>query len=180
MIAWARARAFTVLEIMIAVFVMGVGLVALYSLQIVAVDGNSIAQEFTQATHLAERWIETLRKDSVSWTSQATRPPRLQRENQWLDAMGPFMVTKDLMDQGTYQPEQALDPRFCVKFRVQGVPATDPDPRMIRADVRVIWPRKDSALPDFQACNDVLMGGPRLRSSWQVSLTSTLFRHVEG
>ena len=182
----SAARGFTVIEIMIAVFIMSVGFVSLYSLQIVAVDGNVVAQEFTQATQLAERWVETLRKDSVSWTNNANRPARLRAENQWNDAIGPFLVNKDLLDPDSYSPSQALDPRFCLKFRIQGLPVGDPDPRMLRADVRVIWPRKDVNLnpdprypevPNFQVCDPRVMEGPALRSTWQVSLTSTLFRH---
>ena len=173
-----RGRGFTIIEIMISLFVMMVGIVALYSLQVVAISGNVVAQEFTQATQLAERWIETLRKDSVSWTTPANQPARIQASDDWRDAIGPFMVNRDMLDEDSYAAHIAIDSRYCIKYRVQSVPAGDPSARMMRADVRVIWPRRDAALDSFQECNDILMqGSPWLRKTWQVSMTSTLYRH---
>ena len=158
---------------------MTVGIVALYSLQIVAISGNVVAQEFTQATQLAERWIETMRKDSVSWTNEASRPSRISSSDQWRDAIGPYLVNRDMLDEGHYAPTVAIDPRYCIKYRVQSVPAGDLNPRLLRADVRVIWPRRDAGLSNFTSCNQVLMNAsPWLRKTWQVSMTSTLFRHT--
>ena len=171
------SRGFTVLEVMIALFVMTVGIVALYSLQVVAISGNIVAQEFTQATGLAERWIEMLRKDAVSWTNQANRPARISSSNEWKDAREPRLVNRDMLDEENY-PTSAIDPRYCIKYRVQSVPESAVDPRLLRADVRVFWPRRDAELTQFENCSETLMGGSKLRQTWQVSLTSSLFRHV--
>lgn len=174
-----RQRGFTVLEIMISLFVMTVGLVALYSLQVVAISGNVVAQEFTQATQLAERWVETLRRDAVTWTNEATRPARIDSSDDWKDALGPFLVNRDMLDDDNYDVSVALDPRYCIKYRVQSVPSGELNPRLLRADVRVLWPRRDAGLDSFVACNDVLMNAtPWLRKTWQISMTSTLFRHT--
>ena len=175
----APARGFTVIEVMIALFVMTVGIIGLYSLQIVAISGNVVAQEFTQATQLAERWIETLRKDSVSWTNQANRPSQLSSSDQWQDALGPNLLNRDMLSEAKYSASVAIDPRYCIKYRVQGVPSGDPNPRVLRADVRVLWPRRDAGLDQFTNCNEVLMNAsPWLRKTWQVSMTSALFRHT--
>lgn len=172
-------RGFSILEVMIALFVMTVGLVALYSLQVVAISGNVVAQEFTQATQLSERWIETLRKDAISWTNQVNRPARIADSAQWKDAVGPFLVNRDMLDDDNYDVTVAIDPRYCIKYRVQSVPEGDINPRVLRADVRVIWPRRDAGLDQFLNCNEVLMNAsPWLRKTWQVSMTSTLFRHT--
>ena len=168
-------RGFTILEVMIALIVMSIGLVALYSLQIVAIDGNVTAQEFTQATGLAERWVEKLRRDSISWTNGANLPASLRRQSEWLDAFPGEMTNKDLLTRG--MGRDILDPRFCIKYRATSVPPADPDPKVMRVDVRVLWPRRDSSLEAYLDCPAPMMEALHLRHTWQVSLPTLLYRH---
>ena len=171
-------RGFTVLEIMIAMLVISMGIVALYSMQVVAIEGNVTAQEITQATQLAERWAERMRRESITWTA---RPPALLEPSDdngdWRDATSE-MVNKDFISR-TDDP-QVIDPRYCIKYRVSTVPRGEADPRVLRVDVRVVWPRRDSGIADFLTCPPTMLQPNYLRHTWQVSLPTLLYRHQES
>jgi len=162
------------LEIMVALVVVSIGLVALYSLQVLAIDGNITAQEITQATAVGERWTETLRRDAITWTDSTTMPPALRRHGVWQDATSE-MVNKDFVSR--HDDEDVLDPRFCVKYRVDTVPPATPDPRMLRVDVRVVWPRRERALKDYLSCPPTMMEPSHLKNTWQVTIPTLLYRH---
>jgi prepilin-type N-terminal cleavage/methylation domain-containing protein len=176
-------RGFTVLEIMISLVVMSIGIVALYSLQVVAIDGNTTAQEFTQARTLAQRFAETLRRDAISWTTVANLPASLRRQGVWLDAdpANPDpgkMVNKDFLTQSA--GVEVLDPRYCVKYRVDTVPPGVASPRIVRIDLRVVWPRRERSRTAFQNCPDNMLAADQIRTTWTWPLTTLLYRHEDA
>lgn len=64
---------FTLLEVMIALLILGIGLLGLGSLQIVAIRSNAVSSEMTYATMLSESRLEAFRNldyDAVSSGSE--------------------------------------------------------------------------------------------------------------
>ena len=56
-----RQRGFTLLEVLIAISVFSIGVLAVATMQISAIRGNRLANELTQATVLAQDKIEELK-----------------------------------------------------------------------------------------------------------------------
>jgi type IV pilus assembly protein PilV len=61
-----REQGFTLLEVLIAVLLIGVGLLAVAGLQTTAIRGNSFARETTLATQLAEEMVERIRVNALT------------------------------------------------------------------------------------------------------------------
>ncbi len=56
-----RSQGFTLIEVMIAVVILAVGLLALMAMQIVSIKANAFSSEMTYSTMLAQRQLETLK-----------------------------------------------------------------------------------------------------------------------
>ncbi len=173
------------MEIMIALVVISIGLVGLYSLQVLAIDGNITAQEMTQATSLGTRWTETLRREAITWTDgDAELPVLLRTHGAWLNPDGKSgdgeMVSKDFLSEDGAPSSDGLDLRYCLKYRVDTVPSgqPDPNPSKLRVVVRVLWPRRDRALGRFLACPDSMMDGDQLKDTWQITIPTLVYRHA--
>lgn len=177
-------RGFTVIEIMVALVVITIGIVALYSMQVVAIDGNVASQEMTQATQLAERWAERLRREAILWTGrpQGLLEPGLD-DDDWRDAVKALTSQEEMVNKDFISPSidaTALDPRYCVKYRVATVPPAATDARVLRIDVRVAWPRRETEFGQFINCPLDMLDPANLRHTWQVSVNTLLYRHGGG
>ena len=58
------ARGFTLIEIMIALFILSVGLLAVATMQISAIRGNAMGNDVTHATLLAQDMLEQLKSST--------------------------------------------------------------------------------------------------------------------
>lgn len=65
-----RRAGYTIIEVMMALGVLGVGAVGLMSLQQATTRGNMQARQMTVATEVARSWAERLRRDAVRWNQQ--------------------------------------------------------------------------------------------------------------
>jgi len=65
-------RGFTLLEVLIAISIFSVGLLAVASMQISAIGGNRLGNELSTATFLAQEQIETLKSASFISATLAT------------------------------------------------------------------------------------------------------------
>lgn len=54
-------RGFTLLEVMIALFIFTIGILATTSMQISSLHGNKIANDTTEASAIAASWVENLK-----------------------------------------------------------------------------------------------------------------------
>lgn len=60
-------RGFTVLEVLIGVLLMTVGLLAVFAMQITAIETNRASYDLRAATELAETTLERIQRDSLMW-----------------------------------------------------------------------------------------------------------------
>lgn len=63
-----RQRAFTLIEVMMALTVLTIGLLGVVALQATTISSNRSAQQFTVANAAARTWLQRLRRDANRWT----------------------------------------------------------------------------------------------------------------
>jgi type IV pilus assembly protein PilV len=68
-----RNGGFSLIEVLVALSILAVGLLALALLQVTAVKGNAVASKWTVATHLAQDRLERFRH--VAWGGIASSSP---------------------------------------------------------------------------------------------------------
>lgn len=92
-------RGFTLLELLVAVSLLAIGLLATAGMQGVALNANSIANRMTFAASLAQQVAEDLMAKPRTFT-------RLRTDNTWtdydLDPLAPG-ITKTIPSAGTYE-----------------------------------------------------------------------------
>ncbi len=164
------SRGFTAVEVMMALTLLLIGSIGVMAMQRAAVQGNADARELDVASSIAHQWLERLERDATLWTPSvvAVVPPSnlpsavLVNENitgQW------FVPKKRLVAAGGQNDIESAgfdilgrdtttltDPglRYCTHLRL--TPLTT-DQTLIRAEVRVFWPRNLTVAPDADFCN---------------------------
>lgn len=114
-----RAGGFTILEIVIAMAILGFGLLSVALMQLQAVNGSRSGRHTTQAAVIARDQMETFQR--VAWASAQLAPT----------AGWSAPVNVDNQPDGGGGAEQS----YAVSWRV-----TDVDPNWIKnVDVRVTW-----------------------------------------
>ncbi|MEI8254746.1 MAG: prepilin-type N-terminal cleavage/methylation domain-containing protein [Deltaproteobacteria bacterium] len=161
----AQDRAgYTLVEVMVALGLLGVGVTGILSMENAAILANRRAQEMTLATNIARRWQERLREDSLMWNAPSNRTTvsdlgtdtvylcRLAgcgggsaAAGQWLVPTPPAGSTESPA-YDAFGNEIAVGPtavRYCVNVRYNWLRA-DAAARqgMIRTEVRVWWYRE--------------------------------------
>ena len=165
-----KERGYTAVEVMMAMTLLLIGSVGVMAMQRAAVQGNADAREMDVASSIARGWLERLERDATLWTPSqvAITPPQnissalLVNEN----LTGNWFVPKarlaangsqnDVESAGFDILGQDMDTltaaglRYCVNLRL--TPLTV-DQTLIRAEVRVFWPRNLTQAPDPNYCN---------------------------
>ncbi len=164
------AQGYTAVEVMMSITLLAVGAIGVMSMQRAAVQGNADAREMDVASSIARTWIERLERDSTLWTPSPITvvPPAnlpsaiLINENitgVWFSPHTRFAAAgtqNDIESSGFDILGQDLDAltaaglRYCVNLRL--TPLTT-DQTLIRAEVRVFWPRNLTIAPDTNYCN---------------------------
>jgi hypothetical protein len=144
-----------------AMTVMAIGAAAVMSMQKAAVQGNLDARKTDMANSIARMWVERLHRDAMQWTQPNGANPS---GNNFANAtlIQPYVNTgwflppilaatpnSDLVSPGFDILGRDLDQssiataQFCVNVRLTWlVPQALPvEPGLIRADIRVLWPR---------------------------------------
>jgi prepilin-type N-terminal cleavage/methylation domain-containing protein len=155
-------RGYTAVEVLMAMTVMAIGAAAVMSMQKTTVLGNFEARETDIANSIARLWVERLRRDSMQWTSPGpitgttsnvatalvvnaglTNLNNWFLPNQYITATAnivqPLSPGFDILGRDLTQADlgKAL---FCVQVRLSALaPGASPD--LLRADIRVLWPR---------------------------------------
>jgi prepilin-type N-terminal cleavage/methylation domain-containing protein len=158
-------RGYTAVEVMMAMTVMAIGAAAVISMHKTAVTGNLDARKTDVANAIARSWVERLERDAMSWTTPSSVNPTA---NDFGNALllanhmtGTWYLPTDEMGKTTPETmSPAFDilgrdltdlttAQYCVNVRLtwlvqQALPA---EPGLIRADVRVLWPRGITTTP---------------------------------
>ena len=166
----ASTRAYTAVEVMMAMTLMLIGSMGVMAMQRAAVQGDTDAREVDVASSIARMWIERVERDATLWTPSSVPvvPPSnlasatLVNENltgQWFVPMSRSSAAGshndvesagfDILAQDTASLGQA-GLRYCVNLRL--TPLTT-DQTLIRAEARVFWPRNLTAAPDPAYCS---------------------------
>lgn len=158
-----RAGGYTIVELLMALAVFGVGITGVIALQKVTGASNQHARNLALANHVAQSWIERLAVDATTWTNNTPLSNTV-----WLkhaDA-GWFLPAFESGIGARFgalgQPltdEQADQTVFCTHLRLtllidpvgtsSGVVPAVANNGMIRTEVRVFWPRDTRASDDY-------------------------------
>ncbi len=153
-------RGYTAVEVLMAMTVMAIGAAAVISMQKASMQGDMDARQTDIANSIARTWVERLQKDAMQWTLPSSANPTgnncanaqiacNQVTGNWFlptqymggtpetwspgfDILGRDLATANLL--GAF---------FCVNVRLTWLvqPSLPVEPGLIRADVRVLWPR---------------------------------------
>lgn len=152
-------RAYTILEVMIALTLITVGVSGVVAMQKVTTVANRDARNLATANQIARTWLDRLRTEAVAWNIPGPSMPNgsdLALDTTWLqqvdNAAGWFQpeivanVGGPAFDMhGTDISEEGDEPTYCTNIRLQwlyGPPGIAPPPYLIRAEVRVFWLRE--------------------------------------
>lgn len=151
-----------------AMTVMAIGAAAVISMQATSVKSNQDARMRDVANSIARTWVERLRRDAIAWTlpNPSNATSNIANTSYINAALGVsagtwvlpiatptttvsygFDVLGRDLDNTTTTPT-ANAPVFCANIRLQWL-ATN---QLIRADVRVLWPRGISNSPGANWC----------------------------
>lgn len=167
------SRGYTAIEVLLSMTLLAIGASGVIAMQRAAVQGNVDAREMDMAQSIARQWMERLKRDATLWTPSiipAVPPTNLSRailvnenltgtwfvpkarltavapqndvESPGFDTLGRDVTALDYTGTGL---------RYCTNVRL--TPVTT-DQTMLRAEVRVFWPRLLTASPDAKFCKD--------------------------
>ncbi len=167
---------FTLVEVLIAMAILGIGLLATAPLVAQGIQRGAQARKLTTAQLLGQELLERLRAE-IRYDSDAASSPALAAADAWK-----FDVLPHAPDLGTdpdgCQPAGLDDAvaydygpfpfvregqRFEVCYRIEEVDPTDPEyaalpPGSVRARVRVLWRGADGG-PSAWSVGDLLVSG---------------------
>jgi type IV pilus assembly protein PilV len=171
-------RGYTAVEVLLSITVLAIGATGVIAMQKAAVQGNTDARELDMANAIGNEWMERIKRDATLWTpsTTVTVPPAnigkavLVNENitgQWFIPKARFVAAapqNDVESPGfdtlgrdvTSLDYDGNGLHYCVNVRL--TPLTT-DQTMIRAEVRVYWPRMLTAKLDPKYCNSVPQAG---------------------
>ena len=156
------SRGYTVMEVMMAMAILGVGASGVMAMQKATLLANTSAKNLATANFIAESWMERLRVDALQWNEPANLPTDIG-DTAWLKTATsnplwqiPTTVlpvggsAADVLGSDTFatDPVPVAASAFCTQLRLtQFDPNTLPGYRkLIRVEVRVVWARSGRAL----------------------------------
>ena len=191
---------------MVVVALSLVGFVALFQLQAGVMRASTNSLNMVQATFLGQHLLETLRMEAMEWTDDGLQGPAQAKfqyfkhvsdngpapgqGSGWLRAYpgtGGFQRVNQvgrMLAAGTtpqYDAGAAVefpDNRnqvFCVQYRLTWLMAN----ALVRAEVRVFWPREEGKAATYDAC-PIGNGGVETdpMSSWSATFVTTVMKNV--
>lgn len=188
-----RKRGFTIIEVVVAMGVMVLGVMAVVSLQHHTVQINSLARQMSTANQIAQTWLERMKQDAQRWNQPGDpmggtpTPIQVLAQTQWLQAVnampGRFQavpVSANSSGMFDFQGNEIVlgaagAPFFCVGYK----PAWVYIGHAVRIDVRVFWPRERAAVVVDCVDTDAPLspGGPDFGRFHTVYL-STVIKHT--
>jgi prepilin-type N-terminal cleavage/methylation domain-containing protein len=169
-----RPAGYTAVEVLMAMTVMSIGAAAVMSMQKASVQGNLDAREADVANSIARTWVERLQRDAMQWTSPGPTTGTASNiataallsnaiggagnwvfPDQYIASTPPLSPAFDIL--GRDLPTGDLgNAVFCANVRVVWLTANE----LLRADVRVLWPRGITSSPPDGWCKATLGNRP--------------------
>lgn len=157
----SRDAGYTAVEVLMAMTVMAIGAAAVISMQRASMQGNMDARQTDIANSIARTWVERLQEDAMQWTLPSSSNPAGNNCTTAAIACnnvtGTWFLPSQYNKAGqnvSWSPGFDILGRdvasgnlasafFCVNVRLTYLvtPALPVEPGLIRADVRVLWPR---------------------------------------
>jgi prepilin-type N-terminal cleavage/methylation domain-containing protein len=163
----SRAAGYTAVEVLMAMTVMAIGAAAVISMQRATIQGDMDARQTDIANSIARTWVERLQEDAMQWTlpssanpagnncanaqiacaNAAASPGAWFLPNQYNNAATGTNVSWspgfDILGRDVASGTPLTNAFFCVNVRLVWLvaPSLPVEPGLIRADVRVLWPR---------------------------------------
>lgn len=147
---------FTLIEVMVAVVVLILGVLAAFSMQIVAVRSNAAAKESTDAASIAEHFIERLRQDATAWSSASPADfsattylsPAMLAPNTWVVATSDGPVNPLGIQRINLSAPLSNQAEYCVAYRL----AWAVQNQVLFGYVRVFWPQPRGSRSLIDSC----------------------------
>jgi prepilin-type N-terminal cleavage/methylation domain-containing protein len=187
-----RQDGFTLVEVMVALLIFGIGLLGIMALHVVARKGNNDAQNVSAATEICEHWMERLRTESTMWQTGASdlsssETPMLEPQapgimtqganTGWLPPPDNPLLNKTLEERTTVSGGSAIPiGEYCTQYRITTLIPGE----VLRAEVRVTWWKEGAKRPaNWNTCpaHTGAGGHPDITKSHLVTLSSTLWRN---
>ena len=187
-----KAAGFTIIELLIAIVILSVGFIAVYTMQVLVVEGNINSAQMAEATALGERWVEILRREALRWNaatgfnnccqlSELMSPANL---NSWQRPVNnppcvypgnAGMVNGENVDVTLANPQHRLDQRYCIWLRGDYVVSTGQ--RVARVEVRVLWPKTTGNFAQFINCPANMLNVGGIQNLYQITIPSVVYQH---
>ena len=186
----ARARGYTVVEVMSAMTLFAIGAAGVIGMQRVTIQGGADARNFDIATNIAREWDHRLQRDALSWTQPNSVVSTSNIDstlwlgtanitNTWrVPAPGPsiagYSAAFDLL--GHDIDPASPDHVFCVQYRLGWIANNQGGAQitgLIRAEIRVFWARLEHAAPD---CADLTVDSAANRNKYHFVNLATAIR----
>ena len=185
---------YTLVEVMAALMLFGIGLLGIMAMEVVATKGNMDSHDLTVATTMGEWWLERLRMESLMWNNSANdlnvqdTPMLLPHQ---VDIPTPSGTTDWIKPPGTTDGSTPLNPRydkwmraadnltageFCMQYKLTTITANE----LVRAEVRVMWWKNPSRPAGWTVCPTGMLGGsgnPDTLLVRSVTVSTMLWRH---
>ncbi len=154
-----RPGGYTTIEVLIAMTVFSIGAAGIMGMQRATVQGNTDARRMDVANGIAREWMERLRRDGIFWTNttsfaNTTFLKAALAASDWTIPIGcpttapgdGLCAAFDVLGRDL-ETTAAPGAAFCAQVRVITLV---PD-SLLRAEVRVYWPRQLGATTSFGA-----------------------------
>jgi type IV pilus assembly protein PilV len=146
----ARRAGYTLVEVMMALAILGIGATGLAAIQKTVIIGNTSARSLVTANSVASTWVERLRTDALVWnTGLLSDTLWLQKATPGVTAWQvPASVTgrgsamTDITGADLYGAVAGEAVGFCTHLRL-----TQLYPTMVRAEIRVFWDKQGGTVP---------------------------------
>jgi type II secretory pathway pseudopilin PulG len=162
----ADSRAYTAVEVMLSIVVLGIGAAGVMSMQKAAIQGNNDARMIDMGNAIAREWVERVRRDAMTWIPPTPLAPTPNwSTNTFLISqiglaanVGTFQyltspvtpstgysIAFDILGRDYALPVVAghTPPMFCTQVRGDWVVQD----QLLRATVRVYWLRQMLSAP---------------------------------
>ena len=164
----SRRRAFTAVEVMVSISLFAIGLTSVIGVQRLAIRTNYHARRLDVASNIGQMWMDRLRRDATLWTTPSASFPTspsnrsvtntpliatISAAGEWqlplgrVDETPPVSPGFDLVGEDMARVDLP-NAMFCVNTRLTWLRTEE----LIRAEVRVFWPKNYELAPLANVC----------------------------